>query len=849
MVRRLAIALALALFVLAAAPLEAAVTLVANAGTGNLTTAGTWGPVSISQTTDTSTTALTAGATYTYPTATFTITSGHVIDGVLLECWAVGAASGTFSVALSADSGTTATRSVTVNNTDLPATDQGFVFFKFTSAETSSGGSTYKIGVQRVTGASTVTCARSATTSDWTRYLRRSDTTAAPGATDITFIAKELSGATTSNAVTVTQDNNNTTSFGAMTIGFGGIVSYATGAATQFRTAGILTVGNGGTLNMGTSGTPMPRGTVAILEFDCSSDGQYGLVVQNQGTLNAYGQSRTSGKNLYWTPLNANVAAGGGSPQTLTVVDDTGWLTSDEVGIASTTQTASQYETRILNAGAGATSIQVTAAVTNAHSGTSPTQAEIILLTRDVKIRSASSTNVAYIDLQTTSTTVMQWVELRYLSTDVSNKYGLNVRTTTGTASITYSSMRDFESMVLQTVGAAWNNVTFSNNVSYNSGSVASNSCALNIIATTGTTWTVDSNIFIGCGGATNIGGVGLANLAGAFTNNHFASNTPNGAGSVIKISAQAQAGTFSGNVVHSAASLYALNLQSASNLNLGATTIWRTAGGSLVGAVHLSSTFNVVMSNFTLVGNLTSNINVDGPTGNITLLNLLSAGDTTFPTVNGIILGSVGQTHTDWVIENSTFSNVTGIYVAHTNDLNVAVTGYWKLALRNVLLGAATEIATITNLWYGSSISSEKHDQTAATHKTFYPIGTVAFETSTVHTTYGEKLTPTSATTTLKLKSGVHFTAVANGGTRTPCAWIRKDGTYNGNAPRLMVQSNTAIGVTADTVLGTFSAGTNTWQQVCGTTVSATDDGVFTFYVDGDGTAGNFFVADWTVS
>jgi hypothetical protein len=113
------------------------------------------------------------------------------------------------------------------------------------------------------------------------------------------------------------------------------------------------------------------------------------------------------------------------------------------------------------------------------------------------------------------------------------------------------------------------------------------------------------------------------------------------------------------------------------------------------------------------------------------------------------------------------------------------------------------------------------------------------------------ERLAPTSAT--IKLPSGSRIAAVNNGATLTVSVYIRKsaagDGAaYNGNQPRLILARNDALGITANTVLATYTGGTGSWAQITGTTAAVTDDGALEFYVDCDGTLGWINIDDWSV-
>jgi hypothetical protein len=55
--------------------------------------------------------------------------------------------------------------------------------------------------------------------------------------------------------------------------------------------------------------------------------------------------------------------------------------------------------------------------------------------------------------------------------------------------------------------------------------------------------------------------------------------------------------------------------------------------------------------------------------------------------------------------------------------------------------------------------------------------------------------------------------------------------------------------GNASDLVMNTFSGSTNTWVEVTCTTPVAGENGVFTFVVDVDGTAGSVNIGRWAVS
>src|SRR5512139_285338 len=111
-------------------------TLVSANGGGNWATAGTWKNVCTGSgallTTLTATQSIT-GTSYVNCVA-FTVTNTENIEGIALHLRRSGT-TGTFTVGLSADNGSSYAKEVTVNLSDLPAS-YSWMFFKFDSALT-----------------------------------------------------------------------------------------------------------------------------------------------------------------------------------------------------------------------------------------------------------------------------------------------------------------------------------------------------------------------------------------------------------------------------------------------------------------------------------------------------------------------------------------------------------------------------------------------------------------------------------------------------------------------------------------------------------------------------------------
>lgn len=818
---------------------------------GNLTDANGWNSIetgtSASQTTRNNSTTTTTS--YVYSSA-FTGTNLNVCDGLLLYCNQT-TTTGTVSVTLSDDNGVTATREVTVNATDLQ-TSPGWVFFKFGSTLTLDGGTDYKVGIKG-SSAGNATFFRDATAGNWTRRLRLTATaTAAAG--DVLYIVGEHTGAGATTTRTITMDSTATTDYGTgsdgtadngIEIGDAGILQYGVTASTAYylKLSGSLNVWANGTLNIGTSGSKMPSTSSAVLEFDPVGDGGMGLIANNGAIVNMYGNPLTTVSAL----LAADAAS---SATSLTTDSSTGWLNGDVLAIASTTRTASQTESKALTANASGTTLTI-AAITNAHSGTSPTQAEIVNLTRNVKMRSATSTLATFFVMKATATINCEYVEYRYLGLNATDKRGIDIQTTTGSSSIKWCSIYDSRSYGIFISGSASNNFTIQSNVLYNVATVSGGGLHLNA-ATSGTAYTIDSNIIML---VTNGTGVQQNDVGGTWTNNTLVGvNVSNDA---WQINESNTVGTWSGNTIHS---------NGAKGINIATTTfdntltggtIWRNNSNGMVFALNTSH-FNVNLTNFTAFGNSGSNFRIEGNIGSGVWTNCLSNGDSTFSTTSAFELANnTNPVVANLYLDNCNFSTAGGIKTACTVDIECSTgRAFAQIVLRDTILAAATEVARNTNLKYGSYVGAESKDQTAGSHKSWMREGTI-----TIDTTAGlfntaspsERLTPASASN--KLQSGVKKIAVASGATLTPAVYVREsvvgDGTdYNGNRVRLIVKANPALGIDSDTTLATATiASEGAFEQISGTTAAVSDDGVLEFVVDCDGTTGWVNVDDWSVS
>lgn len=830
---------------------------------GNLTAAGTWATVDATSLLD-SEAASTALTTAYVESAAFT-PGAITIDGLAVKVAARTGTTGTFDVRLAQAGATVAGTQVSINVSDVQARDgeQGWYFFKFAAPVTLLAATAYTLSA-KTTSAAQVNLYRNATAGNWSRLLRTT-TTGAPAAGDSMHVLGEWTAAATMTARTVTMDSTAATDYGdgvsanppGFTIGTGGTVTWGATAATAYilQVSTRLAVYRGGTMNMGTTGTPCPRDSTMVLQFDCVADGDFGLLIY--GTFNGQGQSRSSGKLVEQCLMNADKAA---AATTINVDADTGWLNGDDVAIAPTARTSSQGELRTLSGAAGASSFAITAGLTNAHSGTSPTQGEVILLTRAVRIRSVSTTAMAYVNAAAGAVLAFAWVEFRYHGTSTTNKRGVECDTTVaggGSANFSYCSFRDFEFGGLWFGNADADNIVVSHCVGWNlAQGNTEKAFYVNSSNQTATNWSVRFLTLINCG-AFNGFGFSVASIAGTVGDIRVSGSSEAGI-NVAPLNTvygrQSPANPWTNINVH-ANSANGIEVQYVDELTIVGFTGWRN-GNHAIALVDQTASLKITTG--TIFGNATAGMKYGLSSGGangfkrFVAQSVTFAGDTSFAQPSGVLFYTNVTVPQVLELDNCTLGVASGIFVAHSSgDIDIGATAFRiaQITLRNTNLASATPIANSAQMRPPSFVKYQRVNQATNVHKAFYPVrGTVSYETTTFKTAApSQKLVPVSSL--LKLESGPKREKVASAATVSVSVWVRKDATYNGNAPRLMQRANAAIGVLVDTVLATHSAAADTWQQLSGATAAASENGVGEFFVDCDGTAGAVYVDDWSAS
>jgi hypothetical protein len=800
----------------------------------------------------------------------------------------------------STDSSDAATVTINVSDLpSAPISGDGgfYVFFKFSAPVTLTTGKNFCIGIQAQNGTQ-VYGYKDATANNFNRWLRRT-ATAAPQAADSMWVVGEVTGAGTGNDITITYDNNSTDAYTALWIGNRGFLTASIVATTQLQMAGNFIITAGGTYNQGTVANPMGAAYTHTIQFNCAADNGYYFMLRSGGTLvgqgnpltydrclqaadyggwcdvptganpmvtRYYGQLMTEA-NGYTVGTNINIngtsyairtatADGGLSLQitktsgaiplayymltnvsALTTSVSTGWKTGDDIGIAPTSQTYTQYERKTLGADASGTTLTLPSALTYLHEGTAPVQAEIINLTRNVIWKCSNASYGFYWSISAKASVDLDWVCLSgFASTSL-------IKVTTGSFNAQRCAIKDCRATPFILNHANLDNVTIKDNVGYNAASYGSYPITL-VVATTGTTGVViDGNWFI-CSGSSH----GYYSLDAGVTviNNIFAGMKANG---FYITEAGAVFGTFNNNKAHS-------NYENGFTFNTARGSIgdgqvcYRNRGYTAPSSgFELLTCFDLNIGTLECFGNNTANLYVTG--AEITFTGFDGKGDKALPSTYGLLLAAAVP---KLKFVNSDFGTASGIKIAHgTADLAAPATVGMYIDLENTKLGSSGKEVVGMNT-PESFVRSSDHGQVSGAFRSWFNYGQIEKDSTYFNTAApSQRLTPN--THSYKHKSAVKRFSINSGTTVTAKVNVRKSSAaaggadYDGAQPRLMCKAAPLMGIAADQVLNTMAGGLNSWEELSGVTPAITADGVLEIYVDVDGDVGFANVDDWSVS
>lgn len=820
-----------------------------SAVSGALSTAATWQVADSTSFLQTQTNTQTSSATFTSSSA---FTTGVItIDAIGLYLSTRSAApSGTFSVRLfnatlgAAVAGTT----VTVNVTDIDnATTNGLGWycFKFSAPVLLLTATSYTVQIMSSTS-SQVTMYRDATANNVCRFLRTT-TTQVPAAADNLLVMGNYTGAATGSSIVVTMDNTAGTFYGNVEISKNGTLSSAVVASTAYtlKPAGNILVWSNGTLNLGTSGSPMPASSSLTVEFQCTSPVQFGLTINSGGIWNSFGAAMTTDR----AKLAVDSIVGATS---LTLNTATNWKNGDLLGLASTTVTIAQSEWGTMGADASGTSIP-SITVTGgggfafAHSGTGAIAAEVINLSRNIKIKGVAPLLIdsAYVNILNSAVVNVQWTEFLILGSATTLKTGIDVGTTTGSCVFSNCSIHhsnNASSMGIRINAAAGNNITITNNVFF---SIAANHIQNQATATTGLAQIISGNIAM-------LNGTGaifsISNCKITLQNNTAVSATSNGF--TLSDLTYDGTGVMSGNVAHSNGTLGVslINLVAISGVpadGFGTFTVWRNQ----TYGIATSACTGLVISGVTAFGNQLANTGSNGPSAWIYWKNVTADAGT-------IQIATVGYgvaAYSSYIfLDNCTFGSTN---THATGDISYIVASeFGEIYTRNTSLLSPNTVGQQANMLWNSMVRIQRLNTTAGNHETFKKFGKINIDTVIVNSgTKSTRMTPNSAL--VKLESGPIKFDIGNGQVATITAYVRKsvagDGTaYNGSQPRLIQKANPALGLNNDVVLATADNTFNgAFKVLSGVITAPTDDGVIECVIDCDGTLGWINIDDTSIS
>lgn len=582
------------------------------------------------------------------------------------------------------------------------------------------------------------------------------------------------------NGDTITIDQNITvgadSATAAIDVSSGGKLEILSTVAADYTLTckGDLKTSVGGTIEIGTVANPIPAARIFTVKLNYSAalaEGKYGFI--NNGDIILQGASKTP-----HTLLTSDLSATG---TVWTVGDTTGWEVGDKVAIASTTRTYTEHEQEVIQSVDSGTQITCVAGVTHAHSGTSPTQAEVISLTRNIVITSYNTSYRGYVYCVLGSTSNVDYVEFYMIGYNATYKHGIEIRTTAADAtSFVYCSIW----------GKAASNYPF---YLYNAQNVTVNNCVIyntdeEFRNTAGYDQVITDNVLMG------IEGEGLYMSGGVdfiLTGNRITSCKSWG----IYLYSCYVGLQFSDNITHS--NYLGINCTGLIGVTLSDINSWRN---TYYGILMASGSYN--LDNLTVFGNGAQNIYLNAAM--ITSGYWVCDSDPSYTTNYGMIIHGICIIHhiEDTLFGNTTPHNVADIYCENNSYLNAIFI--------NSIFGSTTKIYNINNSLPGSYIQCEDIGQVAYADKAWYRNGIVVREGTTYK--YGSYSTrfDYQANNAEWLEYDTYI-PVKDGEQIIVSAWLRKNASYtDANIPKLTISGQ---GITEDS--DHMSDVTDTWERV----------------------------------
>jgi hypothetical protein len=817
---------------------------------GNWTTSTTWKVVDANS-------YLNNESTSTALTTAFTTSNGFTTGAITIEGIAVKISSrpnvppgGTISVRLSTGGVAVSGTTVTINVSDLPFTSNSvptsfyWCYFKFASPVTLLAATTYN--VQATTSLTSQVALGSLSTTNWIRCLVTS-TNATPAATDTLIVAGENTAAGVGVDYTVTMDNTSATIFGsgsvvfpALEIGKRGTVNFGISASTNYQLVcnGRINIGGGGVMNIGTSGSPIPSSSSALIRFTMSTTDLHQINVRQQGSLYSYGATKNA-RAL----LGSNASVGASS---ITTSTSTGWNRNDNIVIAPTTNVATTFNFLTMSATASGATITLTATLSNAKTIWANTDCEIINLTRNVRIVGPSSSVDCLHTYNGQITIDMGYTEINFgaISNSVIDTSSGSLIRFTG-CSFWGSSGRNLitDQTIPAGVTMSFDDCVFHNlNSIVGAGNLGSstqsnvrftNSWGIRAITSwlsfsANNSFTVDNCRFISSG----VNGI------------IFGNNQTYDTGPIIIRNCVFKCNSNTGLGFNAGAGAYTNIGDQHDFFN---NRMYLNAQFGFAAAAGVGYSYGWIIGQFEAFSNATANINLSG-SGEFRFLGATLYGGPTQSSPIGIrsLNPIVPITFENFIMSTHSTADVSTVNASQIS----------QLIFKNSSFRSVTKVQSPTTLLSKPSyVYSARDNQLDGTHFIYKFNGTLRSDL-TIFRTSPSSLRISPLSSIYKIESNPVFVPVESGKTITVGVWVRKsvigDGNaYNGNLPRLICKANSSTwtGLT-DVVLATASAASiGAFEYISGTTPVAIDNAAFEIVVDCDGTSGWVNVDDMFIS
>lgn len=658
------------------------------------------------------------------------------------------------------------------------------------------------------------------------------------------------------NLVTVTLDdatdetiqlsNSGSANYYSINIAAGGKLQYlyTAGENKTLELTGNLYIA--GTLEIGTTAHPIPSTRTFRIEIECASDGERGITIPAGGVMTLQGADLGGWK----TKMSADAIA---TNTHIHVASTTGFAIGDDIVIAGTRRGATmEWERRTLTG--ATTTLDFTDQLLYPHDGaTDPIQADVIQLKRNIVVTANTAANVTYVYATGSAQIDCDWVEFSYLGENATNKRGIELNATTGACTFDYCSIHNCEDWGFYASGN-YASVALRNCAAYNLNSSATTALhGIYLGATTGSSNTISDVILIGGNGSTSTGsGIYIVEEGLTVSGLTVASwgGTGYGASGIYLVP---------GSTVSSTSTWSSLKIYSCANtgiafgaLNPGLTIdgiITFRVNGSSGGIHNIANNASITIKNSKIIScGSTQNIYIDASMSGIVFNNVRIYSESSYTTSYDIYIPA-GRFLTCEII-SCDFSN--GSNTATYNIYAAASPNCVAQVICRSTKWGTNPVSPLTSDL--SFVRSEDTETTVGSMKTWTRYGTIEkLDGASARGGSGScgKMIPNSATAHC-LKSGYRQVAVASGQTVTPHVYVYETATYNGTRAGLYVRKNTRMGITSDTLLDTATAASDeAWEELTGTTVAVSADGVIEFYVacDGTATAGALYVDDWSVT